>query len=319
MFSLLRRNTLAFLLKPALPVSDDEPIREELFSQERLEQHARTLANDQVVTTWPERGESIARRVRSNQTILQGALRTIAHAETNKRAITPAAEWMLDNFHVVEEQIADIHKHLPEHFYRELPKLAGGPLQGYPRVYGISWAYVAHTDSRFSAEAFIGFVSTYQHSEPLTMGELWALPITLRVVLVENLARFAKKIINSQRGREIANEYVNKLSSVDRNEALSGLRLPEATVRRAFAVQLVQRLRDHHPHTAPASEPLTRWLAEQKMSIDELVQQEHSSQSAANLSVRNIVTSMRQISAFDWRTFFESISVVEGYLRGHKT
>ena len=98
-----------------------------------------------------------------------------ALAEKDQRAITPAAEWLLDNFHVVEEQITDIHEHLPDQFYRELPKLADGPLAGYPRVYGMSWAFVAHTDSRFSPEQLIGFVAAYQEVAPLTMGEIWAL------------------------------------------------------------------------------------------------------------------------------------------------
>ena len=319
MLSAFRQNLLKLLPQGTLIATDDEPIRAELFSQERLEQHARSLAADQEVTTWPEKGASLARRVHNNRNILKSALKAIAQAETTQRAITPAAEWMLDNFHVVEEQIADIHHHLPEHYYRELPKLAGGPLHGYPRVYGISWAYVAHTDSRFSADAFAGFVSAYQRTEPLTMGELWALPITLRVVLVENLTRFAKKIVNAQRGRQLANDYATSLNSVDRNEPLSAVPLPEMSIRRAFVVQLIQLLRDHHPHTAPTSEPLTRWLAEQHLSLDELVQQEHSTQSAANLSVRNIVTSMREISSLDWRNFFESISLVESTLCANKT
>ena len=300
-------------------MSDEEPIRAELFSQERLEQHARTLAIAQVVTTAPQKGKSVALRVDTNRKVLQGSLQAIAHAERDQRAITPAAEWLLDNFHVVEEQITDIHDHLPDQFYRELPKLASGPLAGYPRVYGMSWAFVAHTDSRFAPEQLIGFVSAYQDVAPLTMGEIWALPITLRVVLVENLSRFAKKITNSQRGRELANHYINEIAGADPGEQGLALPLPDGPLRRGFAVQLVQRLRDRHIVTSFETNLLTDWLAEQKLSIDELVQREHAGQSAANLSVRNIISSMRVISAFDWRTFFETISLVEQRMRGHAT
>ena len=298
---------------------DEEPIRAELFSQERLEQHARTLAVAQGITNVPRKVKSLALRVGVNRKILQTSLRAIALAEKDQRAITPAAEWLLDNFHVVEEQVTDIHDHLPDEFYRELPKLADGPLAGYPRVYGMSWAFVAHTDSRFSPEQLIGFVAAYQEVAPLTMGEIWALPITLRVVMIENLSRFATKITNSQRGRQLANQYVNNIDAVDQRKQRAAAVLPDEPLRRAFAVQLVQRLRDQHRVTSFETNLLTDWLAEQKLSIDELVQREHAAQSAANLSVRNIISSMREISAFDWHTFFEAVSLVEQRMRAHAT
>ena len=298
---------------------DEEPIRAELFSQERLEQHARTLAVAQGITTAPRKVKSLAQRVKVNQKILKSSLYAVAQAERDQRAITPAAEWLLDNFHVVEEQIADIHEHLPDEFYRELPKLAEGPLAGYPRVFGMSWAFVAHTDSRFSAEQLVGFVAAYQEVAPLTMGEIWALPLTLRVVLIENLTRFAKKIANSQRGRQLANQAINHLAAADQAGTGVAVALPDEPLRRAFAVQLVQRLRDQHRETSFETNLLTDWLAEQKLGIDELVQREHTAQSAANLSVRNVISSMREISAFDWRTFFESVSLVEQRMRTHAT
>src|SRR4030067_833435 len=85
----------------------------------------------------------------------------------------------------------------PASFYRELPKLADGPLAGYPRVYGIAWAFVAHTDSRFDPETLRRFVQAYQRVQPLTIGELWAVAITLRVVLVENLGRPAEAVVRA--------------------------------------------------------------------------------------------------------------------------
>ena len=306
-------------LQGNLEESEKEPIRAELFSQERLEQHARTLAVAQVVAITSHGGKSVALQVDQNRKVLETALRDIAQAETDQRALTPAAEWLLDNFHIVDEQITDIHDHLPDRFYRELPKLTNGPLVGYPRVYGMSWAFVAHTDSRFTPEQLIAFVSAYQDVAQLTMGELWALPITLRAVLVENLSRFAKKITNSQHGRQSANEYVNEIAGIGPAEKGLALRLPAEALRQAFAVQLVQRLRDLHLVASFETNLLKDWLAEQKLSIDELVQREHTGQSAANLSVRNIISSMRMISAFDWRTFFETISLVEQRMRSHAT
>ncbi len=69
--------------------------------------------------------------------------------------ITPAAEWLLDNFHIVEQQLRQIEDDLPPGYYRHLPKLTDGPLAGYPRVLGLTWAYVAHTDSLLSETVLV--------------------------------------------------------------------------------------------------------------------------------------------------------------------
>jgi hypothetical protein len=101
--------------------------------------------------------------------------------------ITPAAEWLVDNFHLVERHIRDVRANLPPAFYRLLPKLVAGPFVGCPRVFGIAWAYVAHTDSRFDAEALTGFMRAYQEVQPLTIGELWAVATTLRAKAAQDL------------------------------------------------------------------------------------------------------------------------------------
>ena len=136
----------------------EEPIRSELFSIERLEQHAESLAAAQRVTPRPGVGRQLAPRLRDNSRVLLATYRAIGKAIREGRAITPAAEWLVDNFHIVEEQIREIHDDLPRGFYRQLPKLATGPLEGYPRVFGLAWAFVAHTDSRFDPETLCRFV-----------------------------------------------------------------------------------------------------------------------------------------------------------------
>ena len=130
--------------------------------------------------------------MRDNDVALLDAYRVIAAAIADKRPITPAAEWLIDNFHLAEDQIREIRTDLPPSYYRQLPKLAEGPFKGYPRIFEIAWAFVAHTDSRFETEMLRRFVLAYQRVQPLTIGELWALAITIRVVLVENLRRLGR-------------------------------------------------------------------------------------------------------------------------------
>jgi cyclic beta-1,2-glucan synthetase len=301
-------------IRIADPGGEDEPIRFELFSDERMAQHAASLAKEQKARVIPE-GLDLMPRVRENSRLLVEAYKAIGKSAREHRAITPAAEWMLDNFHVIEEQINDINAYMPEKFYRQLPKLTTGFLTGYPRVYGIAWALVAHTDSRFSPEQLNLFMQAYQEVQPLSIGELWAIPITLRIVMIENLRRLALKVMRSQVGRRLADDFIDQTDKLDLSTQIAAL--PDPPFRQAFAVQLVQRLHEPHPGPAPDLDFLNDWLAEQKVTLDEIVHREHVAQIAANLTVRNIITSMRALSAYDWPQFVEDSSLVDKHLRNH--
>jgi cyclic beta-1,2-glucan synthetase len=305
----------------AFAAAAEAPIRAELFGIERLEQHAESLARAQTVTTRPKTGHRLGPRLRENSRVLLNQYRAIAAAIREERAITPAAEWLVDNFHVVEEQIREIRDDLPRGFYRQLPKLADGPLEGYPRVFGIGWAFVAHTDSRFDPQMLAKFVQAYQRVQPLTIGELWAVAITLRVVLVENLRRSVERIAISRAARRTADQLANRLLGVGRQAAepvATALKsLEQKPLPRAFAVQLVQRLRDQDPKVTPALLWLDQRLLAQNTTADESVRAEHQEQGAMNVTVRNVITSMRFMSAVDWAEFFESVSHVDEVLRAN--
>ena len=298
----------------------EPPIRAELFGLERLEQHAESLAAAQQILTRSSRGRRLLARVEDNGRVLRESYRVIANAIRQERAITPAAEWLVDNFHVVDEQLREIRDDLPPGFYRELPKLAGGPLAGYPRVYGIAWAFVAHTDSRFDPEALRRFVHAYQRVQPLTIGELWAVAITLRVVLVENLRRLAESIVRARAARQAADTLADELLGVGDDGAVMpaarGLsQFERAPLVTAFAVQLVQRLRDQDRAVTPALRWLDQRLEAQGTTSDDIVRVEHQRQAAMNVTVRNVILSMSLMSALDWTEFFEAVSLVDGVLR----
>src|SRR3989442_850767 len=303
----------------AAPWDNEESIREELFSIERLEQHAESLAAAQPVSARPMAGRSLAVRLRDNESVLLKAYRAIASAVGEGRGITPAAEWLLDNYHLVEQQIREIRDDLPPAYYRHLPKLATGPFAGYPRVFGIAWAFVAHTDSRFDPEMLRRFVRAYQRVQPLTIGELWAVAITLRIVLVENLRRGAKRIVTGRaararaparpaRPRGGARHGGGPIRSVFQN-------YEQAPLPGAFAVQLVQRLREQDPKVTRALMWLEERLAAQGTTADEIVRNEHQKEGATNVTVRNIITSMRLTSDVDWAELVESVSLVDDTLR----
>ncbi len=299
---------------------DAAPIRAELFGVERLEHHALSLAAAQaVVSGRPGSVPSLARRLKDNARVLLSAYRQSAQALQAGQQITPAAEWLLDNFHIVEQQLRQVTADLPPGYYRQLPKLSDGPLAGYPRVMGLAWAYVAHTDSLVIEPVLTRFVAAYQTVQPLMIGELWAVAITLRIVLIENMRRLAEQIVDGSRQSQLADDLVDRAlgqsatgtASVNAIlAALDGTDLSEV-----MAGQIAKRLRGIDPTETPLLGWLEDRLRRQGSSIETVVMGAQMRQGASNVTMRNIVNSMRRLSDIDWAEFFETVSLVDGKLR----
>ncbi|PWK59057.1 cyclic beta-1,2-glucan synthetase [Silicimonas algicola] len=295
-----------------------------MFGPERLEHHALSLASaEDVAEKSDSRVRPLTVRVKSNARFLLVAYNSCTQALREGRQIAPAAEWLLDNFHLVEQQLRQIEDDLPAGYYRQLPKLAGGPFAGYPRVFGLTWAYVAHTDSLLSGPILARFVKAFQQVSPLTIGELWAIAITLRIVLVENMRRLAEQITINDRRRLIADGIVDEVLAA---RATSGLSpqdaLRAATARIApgpldeiVAAQIAKRLRGFDPAETPLHAWLEDRLAHHGTSIETVVQNAQLRQGASNVTMRNIVTSMRLASELDWADFVEDVSLVDDRLR----
>ncbi|KPP88541.1 MAG: cyclic beta-1,2-glucan synthetase [Rhodobacteraceae bacterium HLUCCA08] len=303
---------------------DTTPIRSEIFGAERLEHHALSLAAAQAVA--PRRGPRVrplTTRVKDNARCLLTAYRSCARTLQSGRPVTPAAEWLLDNFHLVEQQLRQIDDDLPAGYYRQLPKLAEGPFAGYPRVFGLAWAYVAHTDSLLSGPILAGFVKSYQQVSPLSIGELWAVAITLRIVLVENMRRLAEQITRGNDLRVLADNIVNQMLAARNDPAVSpqdALRAATASVTTApldeiVAAQIAKRLRGFDPAETPLHSWLEDRLYHQGSSIETVVQNAQMRQGASNVTMRNIVTSMRLASELDWAEFVEDVSLIDSRLR----
>ena len=300
------------------PWTDTTPVREELFGVERLEQHARSLAAVQQVSLRPPTVPSLHRRLRANAEQLLAAYRASAAELAAGASVVPAADWLLDNYHVVEEQIREIRVDLPPGYYRQLPKLAQGPFAGYPRVFGIAWAFIAHTDSHFDPLVLRRFIAAYQEVQPLMISELWAVAITLRIVLVENLRRLADQITSAGVERADAQRFADRLLvSGSAHSALTNDIDTRASgpLSELFAAQLAKRLRDRDPRTTPALQWLEDRLKSQGSSVGQVIENAQLRQGASNVSVRNIITSMRLMSDIDWADLFEDMSLVDARLR----
>ncbi|MGJ7569010.1 GH36-type glycosyl hydrolase domain-containing protein [Variovorax sp. RB2P76] len=298
----------ALLLGPHDPVAP--PIRAELFGIQRFEQHGHSLARAQVVekddTHHAREGAPFFPRVDENLESLRNAFDYIALISLSGRYVSPAAEWLLDNFHLVEAQLQQIHDGVPRSYYARLPKLVAPPLAGLPRVYGIAWAYVAHTDSVLNKTLFTAFLNAYQDVDELTLGELWALPTTLRAVLLENLRRVAESIAENKVAREIAHaawDAAPHLSSQDLDVLYRALQ--SHGLQGSYLTQLWQRLPVEHGDNMPA---LVRWTEQHCPNGPALIGDAQNAQAAANLTVGNIITTLRMIGQVEWSDLIEPVS-----------
>ena len=298
----------------------EAPLRSELFSADQMEQHGRTLASQHTLEVKQTR-DSLLSRLAQNEAVLQDACGLLTDAIKAERAITPAGEWLLDNFYLIEEQIRTARRHLPKGYSRELPRLASGPSAGLPRVYDIALETISHGDGQVDPESLARFIAAYQQTTPLTIGELWAIPIMLRLALIENLRRVGARIADAGVARNLADGWADRMTAIVEHDPKS-LILVIADMARsnpptssAFVAELARRLQGQSPALALPLTWVEQRLAEFGLTIQQLVQADSQHQAADQVSIANSIGSLRFLAVMDWREFVETMSIADGVLR----
>jgi cellobiose phosphorylase len=302
------------------PFTSEPALRAELFSIEQMEQHGVRLASAHRLA--PGRlPDQLLSRLAANERMLIATCERLTTAVQASRRITPAAEWLLDNFYLVEEQIRTARRHLPKGYSRELPGLSQGTSSGLPRVYDIALETIAHGDGRVDPDSLSRFVAAYQTVTPLRLGELWAIPIMLRLALIENLRRVAVHIADGRRDRDLAAVWANRLTETAERDP-KNLILVIADMARSnppmtppFVSELARRLQGRGPALALPLTWIEQQLAESGLSVEQLVRSGNQQQAADQVSISNSIGSLRFLGTMDWREFVESMSLVERTLR----
>ena len=285
-----------------------------------MEEHGKTLAGSHRVGV-SRAPDQLLSRLRENESVLRGACDLLSEAVTANRRIAPAGEWLLDNFYLIEEQIRTARRHLPKGYSRELPRLIDGPSAGLPRVYDIALEPISHGDGRVDPESLSSFVAAYQTVAALTLGELWAIPIMLRLALIENLRRVGARLAADRTDRNRADYWADRMTVIAEKDPKS-LILVIADMARSgppmvssFVAELARRLQGQGPALALPLTWIEQRLSESGLTIDQLVQSENQQQAADQVSISNSIGSLRFLGAMDWREFVETMSVVERTLR----
>jgi cellobiose phosphorylase len=298
----------------------EPPLRSELFSSDQMEQHGKTLAG--LHTLSPRHApDRLLARLAENEAILTATRSLLVEAVKTDHRITPAAEWLLDNFYLIEEQIRMARRHLPKGYSWELPRLLDGPSAGLPRVYDIALETISHGDGRVDPESLSSFIAAYQKVTVLKLGELWAIPIMLRLALIENLRRVGARIAAGRRERNLAGDWADRITDVVMKDpkslilVLADMARSNPPLNSAFVAEFARRLQGQGPALAMPLTWIEQHLSECSMTIDQLVQSESQQQAADQVSMSNSIGSLRFLGAMDWREFVETMSVVEQTLR----
>jgi cyclic beta-1,2-glucan synthetase len=299
---------------------DEPPLRSELFSNDQMEQHGKSLAGLHRMGLGRGSDQLLARLAENERVLVDIHNLLLEPVETN-RLMTPAGEWLLDNFYLIEEQIRTAKRHLPKGYSRELPRLLNGPSAGLPRVYDIALETISHGDGQVDSESLSSFVAAYQTVSALNLGELWAIPIMLRLALIENLRRVGARLATGRIYRNQADHWANRMTEIAEKDPKS-LILVTADMARSgppmvssFVAEFARRLQGQSPALALPLTWIEQRLSESGLTINQLVRSEHQQQAADQVSISNSIGSLRFLGAMDWREFVETLSFVERTLR----
>ena len=297
------------------------PIRGELLGVEGLTEHARTIARRQHLRPRRRTGRigPLLSRLDGTLSILEDAHARIA-AQSAALDVGPAGEWLLDNFYVVRDHIAEVRLNLPRGYYGELPDLSDGPLAGYPRVYDLAIGLISHSEGRLDAENIGAFTTAFQEVAPLAIGELWALPAMLRLGLVENVRRMTLRTVQRLEQLALADDWARRLRAAD---AAGPVELVDAFHgfigdHPALTAELVSRLRAQLRQleaSATAMTWLDRWLDDEGHGAEESAARATQRLALTQVMMANSITSLRTLGGMDWPDFVEAQSVLEAALR----
>ncbi|MDE3022158.1 MAG: cyclic beta 1-2 glucan synthetase [Pseudomonadota bacterium] len=295
-------------------------LRSELFSIEQLKRHAVTLASQHTIDPRPG-ADRLLPRLADNARVLLAAYDIVTAAAAPGQRIVPAEAWLLDNFYLIEQQIGLARRHLPRGYSRQLPRLAGGLSAGFPRIYDLALELISHMDGRVDSDNATQLVIAYQTAEPLKLGELWAFPIMLQLALLENLRRVGIHIAQRREERDAAIAWADRMLATAESEPKQLIQLlaefanADVPLTAPFVEEFYARLQTQGPAMAFVQTWVEQKLVEQGVTATQLSAAAARTAAANQISIANSIGSLRFIGTMDWRTFVESLSVVEQTLR----
>ena len=307
-----RANGDAFLNK----FSYEQPLHSDLFSTGQMKEHAKGLAERDEIDLRPNK-DLLLPRLNENEKILLHVYELLTDAANSHLRMAPVSKWFLDNFYKIDGQGRIARLHLPKNYSKNLPHLLNGPLAGYPRVYGLATELLLHTDGRMDAERLKGIVESYQTVSILSLGELWAVPVMLRLALIENLRRISLRIAKTNNEGNLAGNWVDKIIDAAASDpenmivVVADFTRSDPPLSGPFIAEFARRLEGQSMTLALPLTWIQERLSEMGKTIGQLIQQDIQQEAADKVSIGNNIASFSFLESFDWREFVEGCSAVE--------
>jgi cellobiose phosphorylase len=301
----------------------EDPFRSELFSKAQMEEYGPRVAASHILAK-DRRPDKVLKRLDDNEAVIYKVHDILVESINQKQPLAPASEWFLDNFYLIKEQIALGRKHLPKGYSQTLPILAKGKSAGLPRVYDIALEIISHNDGRVDLANTTTFIRAYQSRTVLTLGELWAIPIMLRLGIIENIRRIASGIAIDTMQKNVAAYWTNQILETAQKSprdiiiVLAEMAKSDLELSASFVAEFTRRLQGKGQALAMPLTLMDQRLAETGNTAEELITFENQRQAADQVSIRNSIESIRLIRTTDWRKFVESVSIVEKILKDDK-
>ena len=306
--------------KSKLSYLDEEPLRAELLSSEQMDRFGKSLARTHQVSTKSAQ-DHLLKRLADNEIILHKVRKLLIDSIKRKHKIPPAGEWLIDNFYLIEEHIRNAKTHFPKDYSEDLPQILTSESAGLTRIYDIVLQIISHSDGRIDIESLSSFMKAYQTVAHLHLGELWAIPIMLRLALIDNLRRVSAGVAIDKVDGDLADYWAKQMiETVEKNPGnlilvIADMARSNPPMVSAFVSELTRQLRGKGPDLALSLNWIEQQLSERGLTSSELVNAENQKQAADQVSISNSISSLRLLGAMDWRDFVETHSVVEQTLR----
>ncbi|NTU77538.1 MAG: hypothetical protein HGA90_06990 [Alphaproteobacteria bacterium] len=260
-------------------------------------------------------------RLKSNYKLIQAACEDLNENLLKKVDVPAPAEWLLDNFYIIESQYRILLSELRRKEYLRLPVLQSGPYKGYARVYAMAVELIAGGNNTLDDAALLSYFSAYQAKNILLEREVRALPIVLRLVNIEDIRYLCEDIINEVKSRKRADAVYDAFFKETSDKATKFHTALVASIKSGagvdltFAEHLCYRLRRAERNPVDAMRMLETILSKLGTSADEVTQMEHSAQSLATVAMESSVKRLHYFSSLDWEAFLPAASRIEQILR----
>ncbi|WP_411679001.1 GH36-type glycosyl hydrolase domain-containing protein [Clostridium thailandense] len=298
-------------------IMDDVPTLN--VNKEELKKHAGEIA---TYSAEAKKGNCRKKLIRSLDNSYKQILKNYDYIDKevrNRNEVIQAAEWLLDNLYLIQKEYKDIKVNMPERYYKDLPIMNKGIMKGYPRIYYIAVELVSHTDGRVDEEAIENFINSYQKNTIITSGELWALPIMIRIALIQNIGKIVDRIVFAQEERKkgdiIADKIINALNNESVAQELKRLSEDNTTFTSHLVERLLKVLRDNGLENHNVYEWIDNKLDSQETNSEKMINIEHHKQISYQVSIGNSITGIREVVALNWKESFEKLSYVESILK----